>query len=117
MAEEKASEKIRRLEPEILKYISREVYDSLMELLEKGEEKYSKEAGKCSEWMVHYGVSTIRDVDRLGDFVYDSCVGKALRGEASFEECSTIHSKIFHTAQENIRRMIEDLKKCGARLE
>jgi hypothetical protein len=97
--------------------MSKEDYDYFLKNIEKNEEKYSRAAEKCEDRMVYEGISTVLDINRFGLGVFDICVIDVHEGRAKFEECSEIHSKIFNVAWENIKKIIEDLKKCGCRFE
>jgi hypothetical protein len=113
MAEEKASEKIRGLEPEILQYMSREAYEGALKDIKDREELYSEAAEKCWDFMVIRGIGLISEISSLAEKAYDRCTEKRF----PTSKCVETYSKLLEIRDSEIARLVKDLKKCGAKLE
>jgi hypothetical protein len=117
MIGEKVSKDIRTYEDDILDHITKGEYEGFLGVIKEWEKRYDEEAEKCEKLMIDYVFSILLDANKLAGAVYDSCVRKATSSE-DFEKCRSLRSEISGRTWVNIMRaIVEDLKKCGCRLE
>jgi hypothetical protein len=115
MAGGEFAERLRRLEPDILKYMSKEVFDGRLNLIRETEEKYKGEALRCELPMVSHGVHLAYHIIDISEHVYEACVERAIREGTDLEICKNIRKEISEIAESAIGKMEEDLGKCGCK--
>jgi hypothetical protein len=117
MAGGEFTEKLRRLEPEILKYIGRESFNKYLDYVKDIEETYSKRVAECEKRLIiNNGIIIASLILNLAKDVRDACMSDAITGD-DIGKCFSEWRKITAVAWSEVGKMIKDLEKCGCKLE